>query len=72
MKKLDPDANLARLNWEVVADDVEADGVTKGRDVWRQDAMVSGNFARSTKSVTGLVPPRNGTKTRPAINLRCS
>lgn len=29
LKKLDGDANLARLNWEVVAEDVETDGVTK-------------------------------------------
>lgn len=29
LKKLDPDANLARLNWEVVAENIEADGITK-------------------------------------------
>lgn len=29
LRKLDEDANLARLNWEVVAEDLEADGKTK-------------------------------------------
>lgn len=29
LRKLDPNASLARLNWDVIAEDVEPDGVTK-------------------------------------------
>lgn len=76
LKKLDADANLARLNWEVVPEDAEVAAEAKGapKSVTFGFKTPDGvwELRKNTKSAAGRRRTRIATKIRSAINSRCS